>query len=36
MLMGFIILLLVMPSVLPRFNQLLLEGMRASQQIAGL
>ncbi len=36
MLMGFIILMLVMPSVLPRFNELLLSGMRASQQIGGL
>lgn len=36
MLMGFIILMLVMPSVLPRFNDLLLSGMRASQQIGGL
>ncbi len=36
MLMGFIILMLVLPSVLPRFNQLLLDGMRASQQLGGL
>lgn len=36
MLMGFIILMLVMPSVLPRFNQLLLSGMQVSQQIGGL
>lgn len=36
MLMGFIILMLVIPSVLPRFNQLLLQGMQASQKIAGL
>lgn len=36
MLMGFIILMLVMPSILPRFNQILLDGMRVSQQIGGL
>ena len=36
MLMGFIILMLVMPSVLPRFNDLLLSGMRVSQQLGGL
>lgn len=36
MLMGFIILMLVMPSLLPRFNQLLLEGMQISQRIGGL
>jgi flagellar biosynthetic protein FliR len=36
MLMGFIILMLVSPTILPRFNQLLLDGMRASQQIGGL
>jgi flagellar biosynthetic protein FliR len=36
MLMGFIILMLVIPTVLPRFNQLLLEGMQASQRIGGL
>lgn len=36
MLMGFIILMLVMPSVLPRFNQLLLSGMQVSQRLGGL
>lgn len=36
MLMGFIILMLVMPSLLPRFNQLLLQGMQISQRIGGL
>lgn len=36
MLMGFIILMLVIPTILPRFNQLLLEGMQASQRIGGL
>ena len=36
MLMGFIILMLVMPMVLPRFNELLLAGMRVSQQLGGL
>jgi len=36
MLMGFIILMLVMPSILPRFNQLLLQGMQLSQKIGGL
>lgn len=36
MLMGFIILMLVMPGVLPRFSQLLLMGMQASQRIGGL
>lgn len=36
MLMGFIILMLVMPSILPRFNQILLQGMQLSQKIGGL
>jgi flagellar biosynthetic protein FliR len=36
MLVGFIILMLVMPSILPRFNQILLQGMQASQKIGGL
>lgn len=36
MLVGFIILMLVMPTVLPRFNTLLLQGMQASQTIGGL
>jgi flagellar biosynthetic protein FliR len=36
MLMGFVILMLLLPAVLPRFNELLLEGMRASQRIGGL
>jgi len=36
MLMGFIILMLVLPTIVPRFNELLLSGMRASQQIGGL
>jgi len=36
MLMGFIILMLVMPSLLPRFNQLLLLGLQASQKIGGM
>ena len=36
MLMGFIILMLAMPTLLPRFNQLLLQGMQASQRLGGL
>lgn len=36
MLMGFIILWLVIPSIFPRFNQILLLGMQASQRIGGL
>lgn len=36
MLMGFIIIMLLMPTILPRFNQLLLMGMQASQKIGGL
>jgi flagellar biosynthetic protein FliR len=36
MLMGFIILMLVLPTILPRFNLLLLDAMRTSQQIGGL
>jgi len=36
MLMGFVIIMLLLPSILPRFNELLLSGMRASQQIGGL
>jgi flagellar biosynthetic protein FliR len=36
MLMGFIILMLVMPNLLPRFNQLLLDGMQVSQTLGGL
>jgi len=36
MLVGFIILMLVMPSILPRFNQILLQGMQLSQKIGGL
>ena len=36
MLMGFIIMMLLMPTILPRFNQLLLLGMQASQKIGGL
>ena len=36
MLAGFVILMLIMPSVLPRFNQLLLQGMQLSQKLGGL
>jgi flagellar biosynthesis protein FliR len=36
MLMGFIIMMLLIPTILPRFNQLLLMGMQASQKIGGL
>jgi len=36
MLAGFIILMLIMPSLLPRFNQLLLQGMQLSQKLGGL
>jgi len=36
MLAGFIILMLVTPGILPRFNALLLLGMQASQRIGGL
>ena len=36
MLMGFIILMMAMPGMLPRFNQVLLAGMQASQRIGGL
>ena len=36
MLVGFIILMLVMPTILPRFNMILLQGMQASQRIGGL
>lgn len=36
MLAGFIILMLVMPTILPRFQQILLQGMQASQKIGGL
>ncbi len=36
MLVGFIILMLVMPTILPRFNSILLLGMQASQKIGGL
>ena len=36
MLVGFIILMLVMPSILPRFNSILLQGMQVSQKIGGL
>ncbi|MCK4707084.1 MAG: flagellar biosynthetic protein FliR, partial [Gammaproteobacteria bacterium] len=36
MLVGFIILMLVMPTILPRFQQILLQGMQASQKIGGL
>ncbi len=35
MLVGFIILMLVMPTILPRFNSILLQGMQASQAIGG-
>ena len=36
MLVGFIIIMLVMPTILPRFNMILLQGMQASQRIGGL
>lgn len=36
MLMGFIIMMLVLPTFLPRFNQLLIEGLQASQKIGGM
>ncbi len=36
MLAGFVILMLIMPSILPRFNQLLLQGMQLSQKLGGL
>ena len=36
MLVGFIIIMLVMPTILPRFNMVLLQGMQASQRIGGL
>lgn len=36
MLVGFIILMLVIPSIVPRFNQILLQGMQVSQRIGGL
>ena len=36
MLVGFIILMLVMPTIVPRFNQILLQGMQLSQRIGGL
>ena len=36
MLAGFVILMMIMPSVLPRFNQLLLQGMQLSQKLGGL
>ncbi len=36
MLAGFVILMLIMPSILPRFNQLLLQGMQLSQNLGGL
>ncbi len=35
-LMGFVIMMLVLPTLLPRFNQLLLDGLQASQRIGGL
>lgn len=35
MLMGFIILMLIMPSILPRFNQIMLQGMQVSQTLGG-
>ncbi len=36
MFLGFIILLLIMPGILPRFKQLLLEAMQLSQSIGGM
>ena len=36
MLMGFIIIMLLIPGILPRFNQMLLEGLQLSQKIGGL
>jgi len=36
MLMGFIILMLAMPNLLPRFNQLMLDGMQVTQRLGGL
>ncbi len=36
MLMGFIIIMLVIPTFLPRFHELLMSAMRASQKIGGL
>jgi flagellar biosynthetic protein FliR len=36
MLMGFIFLMLAMPNLLPRFNQLMLDGMQVTQRLGGL
>jgi flagellar biosynthetic protein FliR len=36
MLMGFIIILLVIPTLLPRFSELLMQGLQASQRIGGM
>jgi flagellar biosynthetic protein FliR len=36
MFLGFVILMLIMPGFLPRFNQMMLEAMQLSQSIAGL
>jgi len=36
MFLGFVILMLILPGFLPRFNQMMLEAMQLSQSIAGL
>jgi flagellar biosynthetic protein FliR len=36
MFLGFIIIMLILPGILPRFNQMMLEAMQLSQSIAGL
>jgi flagellar biosynthetic protein FliR len=36
MLMGFIIIMLVIPTLLPRFSELLMQGLQASQRIGGM
>jgi len=36
MLMGFIILMLLMPNILPRFTHIMLQGMQLSQRIGGM
>jgi flagellar biosynthetic protein FliR len=36
MFLGFVILMLILPGFLPRFNQMMLEAMQLSQSIGGL
>ncbi len=36
MFLGFIIIMLILPGILPRFNKMMLEAMQLSQSIGGL